>query len=409
MSSKQHQQPVFMSSSSYPLIWYLLLDSTTGQPYKGTTADKVFLSSQADVADFRKAVKAENSHKLSSIDAADLLVYKNKTSFDKRNSDNEKEEPLEEDSYLDDLGKSKKEALIVVVPAVIPTLGQTGQIYDIMTLNSSGYSSTLSKNFMGSASVAEELLKTLHELTFRLTENNQSVNNILDQFIIKDFKLLSCQTSKTDNTSYRLKWFTHYGMTSKTDVGLPNYGTCHLLGMNVPTKYLICAHIFQKRWRDYANKFRLSSINDSKNILILLKIFEQAFYAGQIIFLFQKSDETIKYKILDPDLKNKNLDESMKDIFPNYKAGDINFGLKRTFQDFDGETLYIDKSKRPYIRCLSFHALIARKKALNTGWIQEGELKELDSDDMWSDGYLDETTRGFVDKWRKDVSNEISD
>jgi hypothetical protein len=106
-----------MSSSSPPLIWYLLLDSTTGLPYKGTTADKVFLPSQADVADFRDAVKAKNSHKLSSKDAADILVYKNKTSFDKRNLDVEKEEPLEEDSLVDGLGKSKKEALIVLVPS----------------------------------------------------------------------------------------------------------------------------------------------------------------------------------------------------------------------------------------------------------------------------------------------------
>jgi hypothetical protein len=33
------------------------------------------------VADFRKAVKAENPTKLSSVDASDLLVYKNKAAF----------------------------------------------------------------------------------------------------------------------------------------------------------------------------------------------------------------------------------------------------------------------------------------------------------------------------------------
>ena len=118
MSYKSEQQHSFMSTPS-PLVWFLLLDAATGEPYKGTTADKVALSSTADVADFRDAVKTKHSNKLSSFDAADLLVYKNKTAFDKRNADadEEKVEPLEEDSVLDGLGSSKKEALIVVVPS----------------------------------------------------------------------------------------------------------------------------------------------------------------------------------------------------------------------------------------------------------------------------------------------------
>jgi hypothetical protein len=30
-------------------------------------------------------------------------------------------------------------------------------------------------------------------------------------------------------------------------------------------------------------------------------------------------------------------------------------------------------------------------------------LKELDDDEMWSDGFLDEKTRNFIDEWRNDV------
>ena len=101
-----------MSSPSSPLVWFQLLDSATGEPYKGTTADKVAVSSSADVADFRDAVKAKYSNKLSSVDSGELLVYKSKAAFV-----DGKEEPFEEDSLLDGLGKSKKEALIVVVPS----------------------------------------------------------------------------------------------------------------------------------------------------------------------------------------------------------------------------------------------------------------------------------------------------
>ena len=53
-----------MTSSSTAKFWFLLLDSATGQPYKGTTADFVFLPSGANVAEFRKLVHLENSNKL---------------------------------------------------------------------------------------------------------------------------------------------------------------------------------------------------------------------------------------------------------------------------------------------------------------------------------------------------------
>jgi hypothetical protein len=39
--------------------WYELVDSTTGQRFRNANADKVPLGPTADIADFRKAVKAE--------------------------------------------------------------------------------------------------------------------------------------------------------------------------------------------------------------------------------------------------------------------------------------------------------------------------------------------------------------
>jgi hypothetical protein len=66
-------------------FWFILVDSN-GVPYKSTTADKVSIPSCADVADFRDAAKTKHSNKLSSVDAAELLVYKNKAAFDKRNA-----------------------------------------------------------------------------------------------------------------------------------------------------------------------------------------------------------------------------------------------------------------------------------------------------------------------------------
>ena len=119
---QQQQQPSSMSSSPYPLVWFLLLDSATGQPYKGTSADAVSLSPGSVVVQFRDAVKAKYDQPgyLKDIPAGALHIYKNKAAFDKRNTpvDDGKVEPLEEDSLLDGLGRSKKEALVVAVPSI---------------------------------------------------------------------------------------------------------------------------------------------------------------------------------------------------------------------------------------------------------------------------------------------------
>ncbi|KAI3636316.1 hypothetical protein MIR68_005668 [Amoeboaphelidium protococcarum] len=129
--SVHHTQQQQQSVSS-PLVWFLLLDGDTGEPYRGTSATSILRSSLPPgsvIAQFKDAAKAEHSNKLSSVDAADLLVYKNKAAFDKRNAavDDGKEEPLEEDSIIDGLGQSRQEdMLVVVVPQpILPSQTQS--------------------------------------------------------------------------------------------------------------------------------------------------------------------------------------------------------------------------------------------------------------------------------------------
>ena len=66
-----------------PLVWFLLLDSATGEPYKATSAAKVSVSTSADVDDFRDAVqlKYDKPNYLKDIPSSALLVYKNKAAF----------------------------------------------------------------------------------------------------------------------------------------------------------------------------------------------------------------------------------------------------------------------------------------------------------------------------------------
>jgi hypothetical protein len=103
-------------------FWFLLLDSATGQPYMGTTADFVSLPPGAYVAEFRKCVLRENSSILPGIVPSQLLVYRNKAAFDERRSsaiDEGKTEPLKASRNLDSLGETEEDALIVVVPSFL--------------------------------------------------------------------------------------------------------------------------------------------------------------------------------------------------------------------------------------------------------------------------------------------------
>jgi hypothetical protein len=102
--------------SSPPLIWFQLLDSATGEPYKKTTSDYVSLPPGSVIAQFRDAVKVkyDQPNFLRDIPSGALLVYKNKAAFV-----DEKEKPLKSSHPLDALGKTEEESdmLVVVVPS----------------------------------------------------------------------------------------------------------------------------------------------------------------------------------------------------------------------------------------------------------------------------------------------------
>ena len=364
--------------SSFPLVWFLLLDST-GEPYKGTTASKVSVSSSADVDDFREAVKAKNSSILTDVASSQLFVYKNKAAFDKRNAQEGKQEPLKSSLSLNGLGATDEEALIVIVPSSV-------------------------ENSSTKSIAASDIVLAIQDLALEIRNNNQ----FLKKTAKNDFSLLKPKSYRSDNNEIRLQWLLHYGMASSTATKLPDYAHCHLLGAKVPLKYLNCSHLFQKRWRRHVRDFGLSSINSGKNILIMLKIFQEAFDAGRFVLLFDKQDGSIRCKILDNEWKTKKLDKAMKELFPDYQTGDVDFKEKTCFADFDGQILHFLNVERPYIRCLSFHALVAREHALDYGWIDENTLKQLDDDDMWSDGFLDERTRNFINEWRNDVCGQSS-
>ena len=144
-----------MLSPPSPLIWFQLLDSVTGEPYKGTSADYVCLPPTFVIAQFRDAVKAKCSNKLSSVDASDLLVYKNKAAFDKRNSSEEKEAPLKPSLFLTGLGETEEEALVVVVQAS-NLRDKLGNLYSTRNINYLINNDTAKYSLLKSPQLTEE-------------------------------------------------------------------------------------------------------------------------------------------------------------------------------------------------------------------------------------------------------------
>jgi hypothetical protein len=147
-SNPPNQQP----PSPSLLVWFQLYDSATGEPYKKTCADYIFRVRGSVIAQFRDAVKKkdiddEDAAILTLFKSSQLLVFKNKAAFDKRNDDGGKEEPLRSSCLLDGLGITEEDALIVVVPS--PTRSpELDQIYkEIKALeNSEEFKTLASKN-----------------------------------------------------------------------------------------------------------------------------------------------------------------------------------------------------------------------------------------------------------------------
>ncbi|KAL3779742.1 hypothetical protein HJC23_001993 [Cyclotella cryptica] len=128
LSSDQQQSSASCLPPLPRLIWFLLVDSETGEPYKNCTASSIeqSLLTFPVVAQFKKLVHRKISCILTGVAPCQLVVYKNQAAFDRRNNadDEGKEQPLKASRSLDDLGESEEEALIIVVPPPIQPLYQ---------------------------------------------------------------------------------------------------------------------------------------------------------------------------------------------------------------------------------------------------------------------------------------------
>ena len=93
-------------------VWFELVNDQ-GQPYQGSTPTSVSISQGLNVDSFRKQVKTESPQIPSSIGAAQLIVYKNKSDL----IGEDEISPLKGSTLIDPtFGPDEDHSLIVVVP-----------------------------------------------------------------------------------------------------------------------------------------------------------------------------------------------------------------------------------------------------------------------------------------------------
>ena len=91
-------------------VWYQLVDGTTGKSYRNSTPDKVTVDSDADIGDFRDAVKVKNADDLlRGISPSLLKVFKNIADLNSGTS-------LMSSLRVSGMGNSEGDALLVMAP-----------------------------------------------------------------------------------------------------------------------------------------------------------------------------------------------------------------------------------------------------------------------------------------------------
>jgi len=135
------------------------------------SATKVQLNTDADVDDFRDAVKVKCSNKLASVDAMDLQVYLNLKSLEN------KEQPIKPSFSVSNLGLTEESALFVVVP--VANLNDTWLgvplILDDENLRSGTYNGLDSmSNYLPRLPLLEKLYRMVKRNTFLLVASPQA-------------------------------------------------------------------------------------------------------------------------------------------------------------------------------------------------------------------------------------------
>jgi hypothetical protein len=120
----------------------------------------------------------------------------------------------------------------------------------------------------------------------------------LRSIVLGELALVPPSSEKSANRDIKRKAYQSY-----YDVvdDIPTELVCFLLKVSLPTQFVTCSHIFQKRWEKYRHLIKLDDVHSPKNIIFLFKPIEIAFDSGRLIFLWDGS--VFRMRVLDPSLR----------------------------------------------------------------------------------------------------------
>ena len=228
------------------------------------------------------------------------------------------------------------------------------------------------------------------------------IRNAMD----KEWNLeVSSRSTQAENDEFRARVLYFYGMSQSDLPPLPANVSCHFINVTLPLNLVTVSHIFPKRFRNNGWS-PVADIDDVQNTLVLFKPIERAFDCGQLCFVWMNDQNKFRIHILDPKLlePTNTLFKLAERCFPKTQTGWMSLDnslLQSPLGQFNGRFLNLQQSSMPYKRCLAFHAHRARYEAIKKKWIGENDLSELDDDEIWSPGVMeDKKLVDLVSRWK---------
>ena len=246
----------------------------------------------------------------------------------------------------------------------------------------------------------ESQIKELLPLVKEQTQQTEAVIPFIHDIIMNMFDLVAT-SDRTTNKDVKLSSINNYSGSNLQQ--LPTTITCQFLSIDLPTKFITCSHIFQKRWKSHRYLIGLVDIHDWRNTLLLLKPIEVLFDQGQIIFLWNEKNHAFEMRILNPSIRSTRLHMLFMDLFPN-EVVPVNIP-NVTIGDLETHHLTTGQNS-PYKRCLAFHASVCRYEAIKKSmWIQAEDFPPI-PEDAWSPGIAEQPKlRRYLDAWTDSVEN----
>jgi hypothetical protein len=232
------------------------------------------------------------------------------------------------------------------------------------------------------------------------TRQTEAVIPFIHDIIMNMFDLVAT-SDRTTNRDGKLSSINNYSGTTLQQ--LPATVTCQFLSVDLPTKFVTCSHIFQKRWKPHRYLIGLADIHDWRNTLLLLKPIEVLFDQGQIIFLWNQANLAFEMKILNPSIRLARLHALFMELFPNEvvpaNIPNVSIGDLENCHLTTGQNI-------PYKRCLAFHASVCRYEAIKKSmWIKAEDFPP-SPEDAWSPGISEQPKlRRYLDAWIDSVND----